>query len=70
MPELGGGLKGVRAPPSASLQGSPGARLDASLLPWSPSLRHPPLLGLGILFYQAEAEGLEALWKGSLGLQR
>lgn len=38
--------------------------------PGAPSLRHPPLLGLGTLFYQAEAEGLEALWKGSLGLQR
>lgn len=38
--------------------------------PGAPSLRQPPLLGLGILFYQAEAEGLKALWKGSLGLQR
>lgn len=36
MPGLGGGLRGVGAPPSAS---------------------------------QAEAEGLEALWKDSLGLQ-
>lgn len=49
VPEPGGELKQVGAPPSASLQGGPGARLDASRQPRAPSQPRPPLLGLGIL---------------------
>jgi hypothetical protein len=47
VPGLGGGLRGVGAPPSASLQGNPGTRLDASLLPWSSVPASPSSPGSG-----------------------